>query len=107
MEAASMMTIVTHVRIDPGKEPAWDDAFRTRAAAAKKQPGWTSVQAGVERAPAGLAGPAPVPGIGAKSGGVGVATARPAAPPVVVPTVPDAVQVTLAVVVPPVCVTVN
>jgi heme-degrading monooxygenase HmoA len=47
MEAASMMTIVTHVRIDPGKEPAWDDAFRKRAAAAKKQPGWISVQLGI------------------------------------------------------------
>ena len=39
-----MMTTVTHVRIDPGKEPGWDDAFRKRAAAAKKQPGWISVQ---------------------------------------------------------------
>ena len=39
-----MMTIVTHVRIEAGKEPAWDDAFRKRAAAAKKQAGWISVQ---------------------------------------------------------------
>ena len=35
-----MMTIVTHVRIEPGKEPGWDDAFRKRASAAKRQPGW-------------------------------------------------------------------
>jgi heme-degrading monooxygenase HmoA len=39
-----MMTIVTHVTIQPGKEPAWDAAFRERVAAAKKQPGWVGVQ---------------------------------------------------------------
>ena len=39
-----MMTIVTHVRIEPGKEPGWDDAFRKRASAAKRQPGWIGVQ---------------------------------------------------------------
>src|SRR5688572_29809001 len=39
-----MMTIVTHVPIEPGREPAWDDAFRKRAAAAQKQPGWIAVQ---------------------------------------------------------------
>src|SRR6266704_3463234 len=39
-----MMTIVTHATIEPGKEPAWDAAFRERVAAAKKQPGWVAVQ---------------------------------------------------------------
>jgi heme-degrading monooxygenase HmoA len=39
-----MMTIVSHVTIEPGSEPAWDAAFRERVAAAKKQPGWVSVQ---------------------------------------------------------------
>jgi heme-degrading monooxygenase HmoA len=39
-----MMTIVTHVTIEPGKEPGWDAAFRERVAAAKQQPGWVSVQ---------------------------------------------------------------
>ena len=39
-----MMTIVTHVTIEPGKEPDWDTAFRERVSAVKKQPGWVSVQ---------------------------------------------------------------
>lgn len=39
-----MMTIVTHLKIEPGREPGWDDAFRRRAAAARAQPGWVSVQ---------------------------------------------------------------
>ena len=39
-----MMTTVTHVKIAPGKEPAWDAAFRERAMAAKKQPGWIGTQ---------------------------------------------------------------
>ena len=39
-----MMTIVTHVTIEPGKEPAWDAAFRERVESAKKQPGWIAVQ---------------------------------------------------------------
>jgi heme-degrading monooxygenase HmoA len=38
------MTIVTHVRIEPGKEPGWDEAFRRRADAAKEQDGWIGVQ---------------------------------------------------------------
>jgi hypothetical protein len=42
-----MMTIVTHVRL--AKEPAWDDAFRKRAAAASKQPGWVAVQLFIPR----------------------------------------------------------
>ena len=39
-----MMTIVTHVRIREGQEPAWDEAFRERAAAAREQPGFVAVQ---------------------------------------------------------------
>lgn len=38
------MTVVTHVTIEPGKEAAWDAAFRERVSAARKQPGWISVQ---------------------------------------------------------------
>ena len=39
-----MMTIVTHVRVREGREPAWDEAFRERAAAAREQPGFVAVQ---------------------------------------------------------------
>lgn len=39
-----MMTIVSHVRIKAGEEPAWDEAFRDRARAAREQPGFVSVQ---------------------------------------------------------------
>ncbi len=39
-----MMTVVTHVSIEPGKEAAWDAAFRERISAVRKQPGWISVQ---------------------------------------------------------------
>ena len=39
-----MMTIVTHVKIKPGHEPAWDAAIRERVLAAKEQPGFVSVQ---------------------------------------------------------------
>jgi heme-degrading monooxygenase HmoA len=39
-----MMTIVTQVTIEPGKEPLWDAAFQERVKAVKKQPGWVSVQ---------------------------------------------------------------
>lgn len=42
-----MMTIVTRVKIEPGKEPAWDAAFRKRVEAARKQPGWIGVQLGI------------------------------------------------------------
>ena len=42
-----MMTIVTIVTIDPGKEPRWDAAFRDRVAAAKQQPGWVAVQVAI------------------------------------------------------------
>jgi len=38
------MTIVTHVTIEPSKEPIWDAAFRERVQAAKQQPGWVGVQ---------------------------------------------------------------
>ena len=38
------MTIVTHVRIKAGQEPAWDGAMRQRVEAAKQQPGFLSVQ---------------------------------------------------------------
>jgi heme-degrading monooxygenase HmoA len=39
-----MMTIVSHVRIKPGEETAWDEVFRDRARAAREQPGFVSVQ---------------------------------------------------------------
>lgn len=39
-----MMTIVTHVKLEPGQEPAWDEAFRRRVEAVKQQPGWISIQ---------------------------------------------------------------
>lgn len=39
-----MMTIVTHVKIKEGHEPAWDAAMRDRIAAARDQPGFVSVQ---------------------------------------------------------------
>jgi heme-degrading monooxygenase HmoA len=39
-----MMTIVTRVTLETGKEPVWDAAFRERAADARAQPGWVSVQ---------------------------------------------------------------
>jgi heme-degrading monooxygenase HmoA len=39
-----MMTVVTHVRIKPGQEPAWDEAYRERVAAAGDQPGFVAVQ---------------------------------------------------------------
>ena len=39
-----MMTIVTHLKIEPGKEPGWDDAFRRRVEAARNQRGWVGVQ---------------------------------------------------------------
>jgi heme-degrading monooxygenase HmoA len=39
-----MMTIVSRITIEPGKEPGWDAAFRERLAAAKEQPGWVAVQ---------------------------------------------------------------
>ena len=38
------MTIVSHVKLKAGEEPAWDEAFRERAAAARDQPGFVSVQ---------------------------------------------------------------
>jgi len=39
-----MMTVVTHIEIDEGQEPDWDAAMRERVEAAKKQPGFVSVQ---------------------------------------------------------------
>jgi heme-degrading monooxygenase HmoA len=39
-----MMTVVTHISIAEGQEPEWDAAMRERAAAAKKQAGFVSVQ---------------------------------------------------------------
>lgn len=38
------MTIVTRVAIAAGQEPAWDAAFRERAASAQHQPGFVGVQ---------------------------------------------------------------
>ena len=42
-----MMTVVTHARIKKGQEPAWDQAFRERADAARGQPGFVAVQLGI------------------------------------------------------------
>jgi heme-degrading monooxygenase HmoA len=42
-----MMTIVTHVRIAEGQEPAWDAAMRDRLSAATAQSGFVSVQVGI------------------------------------------------------------
>jgi heme-degrading monooxygenase HmoA len=42
-----MMTIVTHVAIEPGQEPAWDAVWRRRLESAKKQKGWIAAQLGI------------------------------------------------------------
>ena len=42
-----MMTIVSRVQLEEGREPAWDEAFRKRATAAREQPGFVSLQLGV------------------------------------------------------------
>ena len=34
-----MKTVITETTVTPGKEKAWDDAFRDRAKAAANQPG--------------------------------------------------------------------
>ena len=39
-----MMTIVTHVTLKEGTEPAWDAAMRERMVAARDQPGWIGGQ---------------------------------------------------------------
>jgi heme-degrading monooxygenase HmoA len=39
-----MMTIVTHIKIAEGQEPAWDAAMRERLTTAKAQSGFVSVQ---------------------------------------------------------------
>jgi heme-degrading monooxygenase HmoA len=39
-----MMTIVSHCKIESGKEPGWDAAFRQRIATVRQQPGWIGVQ---------------------------------------------------------------
>jgi heme-degrading monooxygenase HmoA len=39
-----MMTIVTHVKVKEGHEPAWDAAMRERIEAAREQPGFVAVQ---------------------------------------------------------------
>ena len=38
------MTVVTHVRIKEGQEPAWDEAIGERIRAAREQPGFVAVQ---------------------------------------------------------------
>ena len=42
-----MMTILSRVRIRPDEEQAWEAVFRERAAAARDQPGFVSVQLAV------------------------------------------------------------
>ena len=42
-----MMTIVSRVQVEDGREPAWDEAFRKRAAAVREQPGFVSLQLGI------------------------------------------------------------
>jgi heme-degrading monooxygenase HmoA len=44
---AAMMTIVTHVSIESGQEPAWDAAWKERIKSAHTQPGWIAVQLGI------------------------------------------------------------
>ena len=39
-----MMTIVTHLQVKSGQEPAWDAAFRERVEVAKEQLGFVGVQ---------------------------------------------------------------
>jgi heme-degrading monooxygenase HmoA len=39
-----MVTVVTHVVIEEGKEPQWDAGFRERVEAAREQEGWRGVQ---------------------------------------------------------------
>ena len=39
-----MMTILTHVTLKQGCEPAWDAAMRDRMSAAREQPGWIGGQ---------------------------------------------------------------
>src|SRR5688572_19963463 len=39
-----MMTIVTHVSIAPGQEPAWDAAWRRRVDSAQQAQGWIAAQ---------------------------------------------------------------
>ncbi len=38
------MTIVSETAIEPGQEPAWDQAYRDRMADAPNQEGWISMQ---------------------------------------------------------------
>ena len=38
------MTVVTHVTLQEGQEPAWDEAIRTRLEAAQGRPGWIAAQ---------------------------------------------------------------
>lgn len=42
-----MMTVVTHVAVKEGEEPAWDEAVRERIAAAREQPGFFAVQVAI------------------------------------------------------------
>lgn len=39
-----MMTIITHITLKEGPEPAWDAAMRERMGAARGQPGWIGSQ---------------------------------------------------------------
>ena len=39
-----MMTIVTHVAIESGQEPAWDRAWQERLKSARQQKGWIAAQ---------------------------------------------------------------
>src|SRR3954451_14346537 len=39
-----MMTVITEITIEPGGEPAWDEAFRERLADAPNQRGWIGLQ---------------------------------------------------------------
>lgn len=39
-----MMSVVTHVTLQEGQEPAWDEAMRTRLEAAQGRPGWIAAQ---------------------------------------------------------------
>lgn len=39
-----MMTVISEMTIEPGREPEWDAVFRARFDDAPNQPGWVSVQ---------------------------------------------------------------
>ncbi len=41
-ERSAMKTVITRIKVQQGQETAWDDAFRSRVEAAKKQEGFVA-----------------------------------------------------------------